>query len=271
MVSRQRRARQLARAHAERQADRRAQQAHRRRRRRLVVGAVLAVLAVIGAVLLVTRVTDDGADESDGAASAEPEPTTTLPTPDEETTGTDEPAGTSCDYRREGELAPGVSLPPRRAPLADSYTATLVTGRWNVPLRLDPAAAPCTVNAFVQLARGGVFDGSACDRLATGGLAGYLECGTVPTGFSVPTEGTSAGTYERGVLLSVPDGVGSTTGFRLVHEDSVLKGGATAFGSVTAAGLRVVDRVVEAGVSGNGDVGSPQLRLVVESVRVRPA
>lgn len=206
MVSRQRRARQLARAHAERQADRRAQQAHRRRRRRLVVGAVLAVLAVIGAVLLVTRVIDDGADESDGAASAEPEPTTTLPTPDEE-----------------------------------------------------------------QLARGGVFDGSACDRLATGGLAGYLECGTVPTGFSVQTEGTSAGTYERGVLLSVPDGVGSTTGFRLVHEDSVLKGAATAFGSVPAAGLRVVDRVVEAGVSGNGDVGSPQLRLVVESVRVRPA
>lgn len=262
MVSKQQRQRQLARAHAERQAERRATQAQRRRRRRQVGGAVLAVLVVVGAVVLVTRL-DDG---SDTEATA----TETLPTETDVSEPT-EPAAPSCEYRRDAELAPGVQLPPRRPDLAAGYTATLVTNRGEVPLQLDPAAAPCTVSAFVQLARDGLYDDTSCGRLSTGKIAGYLECGAVRTGFTVPTESTSPGAFETGTLVTVPGGVGSTAGFRLVTADSVLPGTGTAFGSVTGSGLRVLQRVADGGVAGGGDTGPPRQPVVVQSVEVRPS
>ncbi len=270
MVSKQRRARQLARARFERQAERRADLARRRRRRNLVLAAVVAVVVVVGGVVLLDRT---GSDDPEPEATATVPSATTAPT----TAPADGPVTARCAYQRDGALAPGVTMPDPSVRLQSAYTATVRTNRGDIGLALDSAAAPCTVNAFVELARAGAFDGTECNKL-TGQLSGgrFLECGD-PTGaaetlgLTIPAENGGTDPYAAGSLVAAPAASGSSTSFRLLYDESQLGPGLTVFGTV-ADGLDVVQEVADGGLQAVGGQeppeGEPALRTVVESVTV---
>ncbi len=286
MVSKQRRARQLARAHAERQEQRRAAAARRRRWRNVVVGTVLAVLVVVGGTVLVVQNTGGSPDTAAASATATPgvqtlpppAPTATEPTDSAETTApSDGPITARCSYRRDGDLAPGVRLPTAKVTVAPVYTATLDTNRGRLTLSLDGAAAPCTVNAFVNLARAGVLEGSECTRLTGPDSGGrFLECGdpagaALSAGFSIPIENASEDPFAAGTLVAPHTEGGSSTRFRLLYDESELGGRYTVFGTVTS-GLDVLKEVADGGLADvRGEEpteGQPALRTVVESVTV---
>ena len=285
MVSKQRRARQLARAHAERQARRRAAAARRRRWRNVVVGTVLAVLVVVGGTVLIVQNTGDSPDTAAASATATPgvktlppPAPTTEPTDSAETTAPpDGPVTVRCAYSRDGDLAPGVRLPTAKVTVASTYTATLVTNRGRLTLSLDGAAAPCTVNAFVDLARAGVLDGSECTRLTGPDSGGrFLECGdpagrALSAGFSIPIENASEDPFAAGTLVAPHTEGGSSARFRLLYDESELGGRYTVFGTVTG-GLDVLKKVADGGLADvRGEEpteGQPALRTVVESVTV---
>ncbi len=117
-----------------------------------------------------------------------------------------------------------------------------------VHLRLDPAAAPETVNSFVFLARQGYFDGTVSHRVVPGFVfqAGDpTATGGGDPGYSIPDELPAAGfAYTRGVVAMAntgdPDSGGSQ--FFIALADIALPPGYTVFGEVTE-GLDVLDRI----------------------------
>ncbi|MBA2640635.1 MAG: peptidylprolyl isomerase [Nocardioidaceae bacterium] len=278
MVSRQQRARRLARARAERQVARRQVAVRRRRRRTKVAGVVLVVALLVGGGVLAAQLVTDG---ESNAASAEQ--TQTTPPTQPTTQPPIEPVRARCDYRRDGPLAPGVRLPSSSIELAPAYSVSVNTNRGAIAMSLDAAAAPCTVNAFLQLARSGVLDGTACPLLRDSRAAGdYLACGDAAgpgagdgsAGFTIPVENVAPGPHPAGTLLAAPGDGGNVSRFVLAAERVSFGGPRTVFGQVTS-GLPVLVAITEAGVGG-GDtqqsaVGPPAVRTVIRSVAVGQA
>jgi peptidyl-prolyl cis-trans isomerase B (cyclophilin B) len=163
-----------------------------------------------------------------------------------------------------------VPLPrdPRHTPDRGTVTTTLVTNLGLIPLTLDRAQAPCTVQSFLHLARHRFYDRTICHRLTTYPTLKVLQCGD-PSGTGsggpgyrykdeLPTDLPPAPTdptgerkvYARGVLAMAnagPDTNGSQ--FFLVFGDSALRPHYTIFGSVRSLGLRTLDRVAAGGVA----------------------
>lgn len=61
-----------------------------------------------------------------------------------------------------------MSLPPQTIDPDKSYTATIHTARGSFTFRLDPAAAPVTVNNFVHLVEQGFYAGLTFHRVEPG-------------------------------------------------------------------------------------------------------
>jgi peptidyl-prolyl cis-trans isomerase B (cyclophilin B) len=163
-----------------------------------------------------------------------------------------------------------VPLPPdpRRTPNRGTVTVTLVTNLGLIPLTLDRAMAPCTVQSFLHLTRHGFYNRTICHRLTTYPTLKVLQCGDpsgtgsggpgyrykdeLPTGLPpAPTDPTGARrVYARGVLAMAnagPDTNGSQ--FFMVFGDSALRPNYSIFGSVRPLGLNTLDRIAAGGVA----------------------
>ena len=171
-----------------------------------------------------------------------------------------------------------VSLPPDPRQTADhgKVRVTIVTNRGPIPMLLDRAQAPCTVQSFLHLLTSGFYDDTICHRLTTYPTLSVLQCGD-PSGTGeggpgyrfrdeLPTNlptwpGDPAGSpgrvYARGTLAMAnagPDTNGSQ--FFLVYKDSKLRPNYTIFGRILPVGLRTLDRIAAAGVA-TTDPGAP--------------
>ncbi len=171
-----------------------------------------------------------------------------------------------------------VSLPPdpRHTPDHGKVLATFVTNRGLIPMLLDRAEAPCTVQSFLHLLRSRFYNDTICHRLTTYPTLSVLQCGD-PSGTGeggpgyqfrdeLPTDlptwpGDPAGSpgrvYARGTLAMAnagPDTNGSQ--FFLVYKDSKLRPNYTIFGRILPVGLRTLDRIAAAGVAST-DPGAP--------------
>jgi len=177
-----------------------------------------------------------------------------------------------CQYTETPDepAARPVSLPrdPRHTPDHGTVTVTLFTNVGLIPLTLDRAQAPCTVQSFLHLTRHGFYNRTICHRLTTYPTLKVLQCGDpsgtgeggpgyrykdeLPTDLPpAPTDPTGARkVYARGVLAMANAGP-NTNGsqFFLVFADSALRPNYSIFGSVRPLGLRTLDRIAAGGVA----------------------
>jgi peptidyl-prolyl cis-trans isomerase B (cyclophilin B) len=182
-----------------------------------------------------------------------------------------------------------VPLPrdPQQTPNRGTVTLILITNVGLIPLTLDRAEAPCTVQSFLHLVRHGFYNRTSCHRLTTYPTLKVLQCGD-PTGTGeggpgyrykdelptnlppAPTDPTGVRkVYARGVLAMAnagPDTNGSQ--FFLVFADSALGPNYTIFGSVRPLGLRTLDRIAAGGVTPTVDDpapvdGAPAVRMEI--------
>ena len=191
-----------------------------------------------------------------------------------------------------------VGLPndPRHTPDRGSLGVTLKTNRGDIPLVLDRAAAPCTVQSFAFLTRAKYFDDTICHRLTSyttpPAALSVLQCGDPlgtgygDPGYSFKDELDSAKAlqnwpgfpdgsrkvYPRGTLAMAnagPDTNGSQ--FFLVYEDSRLRPDYTVFGHVSVEGMKVLDAIaaggIDPGTEGTTEDGMPALRTEIEHAR----
>ncbi len=217
------------------------------------------------------------------AAAAEPPPPRVTKGPCQYTQTPDEPA------------ARPVPLPPdpRRTPSRGTVRVELHTDLGRIPLVLDRAQAPCTVQSFLHLARHRFYHRTICHRLTAYPTLKVLQCGD-PSGTGsggpgyryrdeLPTDLPPAPTdptgerrvYARGTLAMAnagPDTNGSQ--FFLVYGDSALRPNYTIFGSVQPRGLRTLDRVAAGGIAPTPEDpapvdGAPALRTEIRRAVVR--
>lgn len=162
-----------------------------------------------------------------------------------------------------------VPLPPDPAhtPSHGTVRVDVKTNRGPLPLTLDRAQAPCTVQSFVHLARWKFYDRTTCHRLTTYPTLEVLQCGDpsgtgeggpgykykdeLPVGLEpAPNDPTGARKiYPRGTLAMAnagPDTNGSQ--FFLVYGAAYLRPNYTIFGTIGDAGLATLDRVAAGGV-----------------------
>ncbi len=249
--------REAAKRKLEHQQQRRAEQT-KRKRKVAVITSVAVVVVVLGGVLLLSTLGGTPQKTTDAAAA---------------------PGNPTCAYPTSGQAAKPAAAPPT-ADVANKGTvaAILRTGAGAIPITLDRAAAPCTVNNFVSLARQGYFDASPCHRLTTGEGLKVLQCGDPSgTGSGGPgyrfADETQPGlTYPRGTLAMANSGK-DTNGsqFFLVYADSQLSPDYTVFGSISPEGLAVLDTIAAGGLTNErkpGD-GAPAKPVVIDTVSVQ--
>jgi peptidyl-prolyl cis-trans isomerase B (cyclophilin B) len=254
--------REAAKRKLDRQIERNKQRARRQRRNAwIVAGGVL----VVAAGIVVTVVLSSGGDSSDAAspdASATPTPPPAeikIPTERAPMPVRPQPLANpvSCEYpAAEGKPASKPVTAPAGGQIASTGTVnvTLKSTAGDIPVTLDRALAPCTVNAFVELSKQGFFTDTECHRLGTDGLQ-MLQCGdptatgTGGPGFSYKDEVFPELKYGRGILAmanSGPDTNGSQ--FFMVYGDAPLPASYTVFGSISDDGLKVLDKVARDGI-----------------------
>lgn len=202
-----------------------------------------------------------------------------------------------CQYTQTPDEPPARHVPlppdPRRTPSRGTVDMAVPTSQGPLPLRLDQAKAPCTVQSFLHLARHGFYDRTVCHRLTAYPTLKVLQCGD-PTGTGeggpgykykdelpvdlppAPTDPTGARRlYGRGLLAMAnagPDTNGSQ--FFVVYGDSALRPNYTVFGTVGPDGLATLDKTAAGGIQSTPEDpapvdGTPVLRT--ELLRVRPA
>jgi len=270
--------RQAAKRKLERQLARRAERAKRRR----IWGVSLTVVVVVAVVGLVYWLANLGPEDSEAAADD------TAPTEDTATGNTTEGA---CEYVENPDETPpkdpGLPEDPAETPSSGTVKVTMKTNQGTIPLTLDRAKAPCTVQSMAHLVEQKYFDGTKCHRLTTSEALKVLQCGdpngdgTGGPGYSVPDElptnladapsGQGAKIYPRGTLAMAnagPDTGGSQ--FFMVYADSTLPPNYSVFGTVDKSGLAVLDKIAKGGVTpGNSpEDGAPKLPVTIESATI---
>ena len=191
-----------------------------------------------------------------------------------------QPTDGPCQYTPtpDDPAARPVPLPrdPAPTPSRGTVRVLLATNLGPIPLRLDRAAAPCTVQSFLHLARHRFYDRTICHRLTAYPTLSVLQCGD-PTGTGeggpgyrykdelptnlppAPTDPTGARRlYARGVLAMAnagPDTNGSQ--FFLVYAASALRPNYTIFGTVDPIGLQTLDRIAAGGIEPTADDPAP--------------
>jgi peptidyl-prolyl cis-trans isomerase B (cyclophilin B) len=187
--------------------------------------------------------------------------------------GADTPGTTHgpCQYTATPDepAARPVPLPPdpARTPSRGTVRVDISTNQGRLPLTLNRAEAPCTVQSFIHLARWRFYDRTTCHRLTTYPTLEVLQCGDptgtgeggpgyrykdeLPVGLDpAPTDPTGERkVYPRGTLAMAnagPDTNGSQ--FFLVYGNAYLRPNYTIFGTIGDAGLSTLDRVAAGGV-----------------------
>jgi len=192
----------------------------------------------------------------------------------------------------EDPAARPVRLPrdPRPTPDRGRARVLILTNHGPIPLVLDRAQAPCTVQSFLHLTRHLFYNRTICHRLTAYPTLSVLQCGDpsgtgeggpgyrykdeLPTGLPpAPTDPTGARrVYARGVLAMAnagPDTNGSQ--FFLVYKDSALRPNYTIFGHVEPIGLRTLDRIAAGGIAPTDEDpapvdGAPARKVAIHSV-----
>jgi peptidyl-prolyl cis-trans isomerase B (cyclophilin B) len=274
--------RQAAKRKLERQLANRAVRA-RRRRILAVAGSVAIVLVAVGGIYwLATR---DGDDTTDPAAS---ETTTSEAPPAETTDGACKFTSTPAE-----PAAKPVDVPadPAEKVSTGTVSVTLKTNNGDIPLTLDRAKAPCTVQSIEHLVKAKFYDNTPCHRLVHADNFKVLQCGdpngqgTGGPGYTIPDEkptdltpspvGGGASVYPRGVVAMANTGQPNSGGsqFFLVYGDTFLAPDYTVFGTIGEAGLATLDKIGAEGVdpatdqSGRGD-GAPKLATTITEAQV---
>lgn len=287
------RAREVARAKAERQRQRRAERDAQRRRRTQIIAAVAVLAVVIGGVVwfaLSRPATPVAGDGTTPTATASPDPTgepTGEATPDPSAEPTEEPEPTAAPTEPVvAECGPAPQTRPDdltwpQAPTDvltpdTAYTLRMDTNCGRIDIATDPEAAPETVASMVFLTEEGYFDLTSCHRLTTAGIY-VLQCGdpagngTGGPGYTVPDENLpteGANNYPAGTVAMANAGPGTAgSQFFIVYQDTTLPPAYTIWGSVTR-GLDIVEAVAAAGVAGGGTDGPPAQPVVIETARV---
>ncbi|WP_245687913.1 peptidylprolyl isomerase [Rhodococcus phenolicus] len=238
-----------------------------------------------GLVLLVAAVLATGCTADSGAAT-EPPATTVASTTSAPVPGPDAfdpsaypplppvpaPAGATveCRYTEGGPATPQARF-SRVATVSTVGTVelTLETTVGPIPLVLDRAKAPCTVNSFINLARQGFYNRSTCDQLVDEPGTQLFTCGdptgtgTGGPGYRFPDEYPVTVTshvngfltpvlHPRGTLAMASDGRADSNGsrFLLVFGDSVMPAQYTIFGTIGESALPLLDAAAEAGHEG---------------------
>lgn len=90
-----------------------------------------------------------------------------------------------CQYTQTPDEPPArrIGLPPdpQRTPSRGTVAVAVPTTQGPLPLRLDRAKAPCTVQSFLHLAGHRFYDRTVCHRLTAYPTLKVLQCGD-PTG-----------------------------------------------------------------------------------------
>jgi peptidyl-prolyl cis-trans isomerase B (cyclophilin B) len=185
-----------------------------------------------------------------------------------------------CAYTGTPDEPPARPVPlphdPRRTPNKGTVTVELKTNHGVIPLTLDRAKAPCTVQSFLHLVRHRFYDRTTCHRLTAYPTLKVLQCGDpsgtgeggpgyrykdeLPTDLEpAPTDPTGARKiYRRGVLAMAnagPETNGSQ--FFLVYADSALRPNYSIFGTVGPTGLAALDKVAAGGIAPTPDNPAP--------------
>ena len=213
---------------------------------------------------------------------------------------TDGPTAGPCAYAplEDQTYSTWAGLPqdPRRTPATGTVKVVLDTDHGDIPLVLDRALAPCTVQSFAYLTTKKYFDDTVCHRLTAYQTPPFalsvLQCGDpLGTGYGDPgyafkdeldsaralqnwpgfPDG-SRKVYPRGTLAMAnggPDTNGSQ--FFLVYEDSRLRPDYTVFGHVTEAGMQVLDQIaaggIDPGTDGTAEDGAPATPVHIERAK----
>lgn len=271
------RRKQLARAKAERQAQRRAERA-RRARRNQYIGMAAAGVMVVGAIAWAAW--PDSSDVTPAAEQALPSDAVSPATPAANTPGpVPTPAGVTCSEpgapRTDGRTWPE----PADQGLSGKTAWVLNTNCGRITVALDAAAAPRNVNGLAFLTDQGYFVGNFCHRLTTAGIY-VLQCGapgadgTGDVGFSLPDENLpqkGKDNYPAGTVAMANRGTDTASSqFFLVYKDSTLPPNYSIVGRVTG-GLDVVKYVAAAGVqAGASDAtdGTPAQPLLIKTAQI---
>jgi peptidyl-prolyl cis-trans isomerase B (cyclophilin B) len=271
--------RQAAKRKLERQLTRRAERA-RRRRLTAVIVTVVAVVVVVGGIYFIAT----AGNGTSAAASSSTSPTPSAPPPVTSkgpcryTTTPSAPAPTGKDV--------GLPADPTSTPKTGTSQVLFKTSQGNIPMTLDKAEAPCTVQSILHLVTSKFLDNTPCHRLTdypNPNPLFVLQCGD-PTGsgsggpgYTIPDEKPKnlkpaptttpvpAGSpvpvvYPAGTLAMANTGQPNTGGsqFFLVYKDSQLPANYTVFGTVTPAGLDVLNKIAAGGITPGTDPTSGQ-------------
>jgi peptidyl-prolyl cis-trans isomerase B (cyclophilin B) len=289
--------REAAKRKLARQQERRAAQA-KRRRQVSVIGSIVAVVVIVVGIIVFASLNRGAAPAADAAATPTPDaaatPTAAAPTGTAQTPAaiptvaaplpkrpTPLPASVSCSFPASGQAAKPVTPPPGGNVSAQGTVAvTLQTGDGPIPMTLDKALAPCTVDSFVSLTKQGYFDNSTCHRITTAPGLQVLQCGdptgtgTGGPGYTIPDEVFPELKYGRGILAMANTGQPNTGGsqFFMIYGDGELPPQYTAFGSIDPAGLQVIDTIAKRGSDGSLDPspggGKPIQPVTIEKATV---
>jgi peptidyl-prolyl cis-trans isomerase B (cyclophilin B) len=173
------------------------------------------------------------------------------------------PGTVNCQYLPDaaGMVARKAQLPPSTAENTRPWYVTMVTNHGTIKLELDAAAAPCTVNSFVSLAKQGYYDDTPCHRLldATEQNMTYavLQCGdpsgtgTGGPGYSFADENLAGAKYLKGVVAMANAGP-NTNGsqFFMMFKDSDFAPNYTPFGHILY-GVDVIAEIAKGGTELN--------------------
>lgn len=254
--------REAAKRKLERQLVRRAERA--RRRKIIGVGATVGVVVVVAGlvVFFATRSSDNSSTPAAAPTSAPESSPIQIPTErvTEVKRPTPLPNPTTCNYPAaaadQQQGAKKATIPNgKNVPSTGTVNVTLKTTVGDIPLTLDRALAPCTVNSFLSLINQGFYTDTSCHRLGTDGLQ-MLQCGD-PTGtgmggpgYTIPDENFSQLTYGRGILAMAKTSEANSGGsqFFMVYGTAQLSPDYTVFGSISDGGLQVLDKVARDGV-----------------------
>jgi len=288
VVTKEQRRRQLAREKFERQQRRRLEQRRRSRTRWTVIAAVAAVaVAGTGIAAAAGSFSSDKNKSTDKAGASAP----ATPTPSgsaADASATPSKGPDPCAKPAAGGPAKQhyTSEPAMTVDRSATYAFTLRTTCGTIPITLDAAKAPATVNSFAFLAGKGYFDHTRCHRLTTRNIF-VLQCGdpladgsggagyTIPdenlTAFGKPAAGQKV-VYPAGTVAVANTGTAHSGGsqFFLVYKDSPLEPKYTPFGTIGADGMKVLEKIAKAGDDDSkapGD-GAPNATVVIDKATV---
>jgi peptidyl-prolyl cis-trans isomerase B (cyclophilin B) len=272
--------RQAAKRKLERQLARRAERAKRRRLIAVVVtvGAVVVVVGGIYAIVTAGSGSTAAASSSSAPPTTPTKPAVTSKGPCKYTTTPSAPAPAGKDV--------GLPDDPAKTPNTGTAQVTLHTSAGDIPLTLDRAEAPCTVQSVLHLVTKKYFDNTPCHRITDYPKPNplfVLQCGdptgagTGGPGYTIPDEkpktlkaapsttpvpaGQEAPVvYPAGTLAMANSGQPNSGGsqFFLVYADSQLPPDYTVFGTVSASGLTVLNNIAKAGITPGTDPNSGQ-------------